>query len=503
MEPLTLITEIKALLPASLTGEHHQRLPFSQGQLLHGVISAKGEANHFTVEINGQQISAESTAPLQVGQKLNLQVASLTPRMELQIIGTDPLNRWLSNALPLLGQQSLLIPEVTALAGDPRLMSQLSPTAQETLQFYSAAQGEAGSHGVVPVSATTGLLIKLMASAATTPPDQAFRLPHQEISGLLLQLAQSPAIPANTAEQAARLAGLFAQGAGWQEPEVLSPSTGPPASAPVAAGAGESGAVLALQGKMMPQASTLTAPLTQLLSLEQHYLTLPAEHPLRQLLAFLIQTESGYSTLFNQQKAGAHMGEYLNRLGITMEHLLADNKPEEAARTLKFALLELSQQFGTAEKSTVPPDQLVQTLELYQLLQMRLANESLSFLPLPFSFLQQGYLLVDSDRSGKQQETTRDQADPAEQTIALHLQLEGLGNVQIDIHRQEDRVTLRFLTENAEKSKFVAGFREELQQWITTGNLESVQFLVGAQEPVRTLLARIMNSGAGMIDTRA
>jgi hypothetical protein len=46
-------------------------------------------------------------------------------------------------------------------------------------------------------------------------------------------------------------------------------------------------------------------------------------------------------------------------------------------------------------------DQITRTIELYQLLQIRLASEALFFLPLPFSFLEQGFLLVDGDQSGK------------------------------------------------------------------------------------------------------
>ena len=59
------------------------------------------------------------------------------------------------------------------------------------------------------------------------------------------------------------------------------------------------------------------------------------------------------------------------------------------------------------------------------------------------------------------------------------------------------------MTENIEKAKFVAGYREDLEQWITSGRLDSVQFLVGAKEPIKTLLEKITSGGTGMIDTRA
>jgi len=497
LEPLTLITEIKPLLPARLAGEQHQRPPFFQGQLLHGVISAKGDANRFTLEINGQPITAESSAPLRVGQQLNLQVTSLTPRVELQIVGTDPANRWLGNVLPLLNQQSSLLPEVTALAGDSRLMSQLSVSAQETLRFYAGDASGTGSGDPAKTYQLLGAIVRTLTAA----PGQQFRLPNQELSALLQQLASAPSLAPKTAEQAARLASSFAQTTD-QQTSVAPPSpSAAPASVPTPEEAAE--VFFASPERTAAMASATTTLLAQLLPLTQEYAALPTTHPLRQLLAFLIQVESERSLPTHLQGSEPKLEQYLNRLGLDLERLLAENKPVEVARTLKFALLELSQQPRMADESTVMPDRLVHMLDMFQLLQIRLASESLLFLPLPFPFLKQGYLLVENDTSGKQSETTSDRADQGNQTVELRLQLEGLGNMQIDIRRQEDRITLRFLAENAEKAKFVAEFREELEQRIASGSLESVQFLVGAREPVRTLLEKIMPGGAGMIDTKA
>jgi len=501
LEPLTLITEIKPLLPSNLTGEQHQRLPFSQGQLLQGVVSAKVDAHQFTLEINGHKITAESSTQLQVGQKLDLQVASLTPRIELQVVSNNPINRWLGNSIPLLGQQSFLMPEVSVLAGDSRTMAQLSPASQETLLFYAKGMEANGAQNQLPTSKLTAQLLDLASKTTTTMPEQTVRGVYQEVSGLLQQFSHLASLTPNAAQQALHLAALFAQEAGGQGAEALSRLATASTFTPV--DAGETEAFLTLLGRVVQNDSAKTISFSQLLPLAQEYATLPATHPLRQLLTFLIKTENEQTVPSLQQATGRQIEDYLNRLGINMEHLLAENKPEEAARTLKFALLELAQQAGTVEKSSVAPDQLAKTLELYQLLQIRLANESLFFLPLPFSFLQQGFLLVDADHSQGQSETEPDQAGQSDKTVALHLQLEGLGNLQVDIHQKEAHLTLRFLTENVEKAKFVAEFRAELEQWITTGSLDSVQFLVGAQEPVKTLLKKIATGDTGIIDTRA
>ena len=186
-----------------------------------------------------------------------------------------------------------------------------------------------------------------------------------------------------------------------------------------------------------------------------------------------------------------------------MERLLVEGKSTEAARTLKFALLEAAQSSIAEDRHSPSVERLLHNLELHQLLQMRLAGQSLFFLPLPFSFLQQGYLLVDRDQSGGQQEESQEQNRQPVQTAALHLQLEGLGNLRIDIAQSDDSITLKFQTEHMEQAKYLAGFREELTSWLTSGTLVSAQFLVGAKEPVKALLARILGDNTGVIDTSA
>ncbi|WP_319588642.1 hypothetical protein [uncultured Desulfobulbus sp.] len=465
------------------------------------MVSAKVDAHQFTLEINGHKVTAESSAQLQVGQKLDLQVASLAPRIELQVVSNNPINRWLGNSIPLLGQQSLLMPEVSVLAGDSRTMAQLSPASQETLLFYSKGIEANGTQNELPTSKIAAQLLGLASKITTTLPGQTIQETYKELSGLLQQFSRIPTLSPNAAQQAMHLAALFAQEAGGHWPEALSRLATASTIAPV--DAGETEALLTLLGRMVQNDPANPISFSQLLPLTQEYTTLPATHPLRQLLTFLIKTENEQTVPSFQQATGRQIENYLNRLGINMEQLLAENRPEEAARTLKFALLELSQQAGTVEKSTVAPDQLAKTLEMYQLLQIRLANESLFFLPLPFSFLQQGYMLINADHPQGQSEPEPDRVGQTDKTVELHLQLEGLGNLQIDIHQKEDQLTLRFLTENVEKAKFVAEFREELEQWITTGSLDSVQFLVGAKEPVKTLLKKMTSGDTGIIDTRA
>ena len=75
--------------------------------------------------------------------------------------------------------------------------------------------------------------------------------------------------------------------------------------------------------------------------------------------------------------------------------------------------------------------------------------------------------------------------------------------MEINIRQDNDRIAVRFLTEDTERAHYMAGFRDELKQWLTAGNLESVQFLTGAKDPTKVLLEKLVHGVTGMIDARA
>lgn len=491
MEPLTLITEIQPLSPTDpKSGSQHQRLPFAQGQLLQGVVSAHNGPQQFTIDIGGLQVAAESNAPLQVGQKLDLQVASLAPRVELQIAAPNSVNQRINASVHLLGQQATILPEILNLATEAQQLPHISPTAQETLQLFGdtlAKTPGSGSATTLPLIAQLLDKATMAASAANnaSPPAGA----NNEIGSLLKQLAASPGLSPQLAAQATRLAAVFA----------------PPADQEAIAHTALSGATARLLGQpeeAVPNAALLQTLFQQLTTTLQDNVPLPATHPLRQLLAFLGQMQ-GTSADSANQPSGPQLETIFNRLGMNLERLLASNNREEAVQTLKFALLELSQQAATTEKSTIQADQLTKTIELYQLLQIRLSGDAVLFQPLPFSFLQQGYLLVDADQTKDQGQDNDGKRSKTAPNVALHLQLEGLGNMEIDIRQDNDRIAVRFLTEDAERAHYMAGFRDELKQWLTAGSLESVQFLTGAKDPTKVLLEKLVHGVTGMIDARA
>lgn len=196
---------------------------------------------------------------------------------------------------------------------------------------------------------------------------------------------------------------------------------------------------------------------------------------------------------------GRLLHELINRLGLNLEQLLTEDRQEEAVHTLKNGLLESSRLLAPSEIPAGKINQLLQILDLFQLLQIRLAGESLLFVPLPLPFLDQGYLLVD-DRSQTEQQ---DEEQEAGWTYSLHLKLRNLGNVRIELRQSGEKLWVRFFCEDGKRQQFLAGLRDELQKQMSPRRLESVIFGTGAGEPVPELLEKVVTEEIGVINTRA
>ncbi len=204
----------------------------------------------------------------------------------------------------------------------------------------------------------------------------------------------------------------------------------------------------------------------------------------------------------NSSVLGLQLRQIVKDLGLEMEAFFSNGKIKEATNTLKFSLLELSQTSTHGDSQFSSVNDLLQSIQLYQLLQLKLSTDFITFIPLPFPFLRQGFVLIDSwkEESDADSEHKPGSASPL---VSLHLQLEGLGNVQVDIRKTTDHLSVIFYTENAERAKFMSKFREELEQMVTTAPQCSVQFLVGAKEPIKVLLERMIHGSTGMVNISA
>jgi len=185
-----------------------------------------------------------------------------------------------------------------------------------------------------------------------------------------------------------------------------------------------------------------------------------------------------------------------------MERFLAQGKTQEAADTLKFALLELTNQ-KPAPSLQQAVDDVLSTIQFSQLVQMRLGAESIFFMPLPFPFLQSGFLLIDHKHKDDTENDQQKKRAQSSTNVQLFLQLEGLGSLNITIHQEENNIALTFHTQDSSRAGFISEHKDELKNMLTTGTLYSAHFLVGAKEPVKILIEKMLHAPTGMVNINA
>ncbi|HHB75830.1 MAG TPA: hypothetical protein ENK84_04730 [Desulfobulbus sp.] len=469
-------------------GNRQQQSPFSRGKVFQGVITGKNN-NRFILDVEGQQWIADTKAPLRIGQRLNLQVTGTKPQVTLQIL-TDPLTQKIGKSLHLLTNEGRLLPGTLALAG--RLPAKnLSAPAKDTLNFYSSTA--ASFTRTSPQSQTAGnYLAELLTNLIVSTGENSGQENLPAVSSFLENLLQT--LPEQDLEQfqvQSSLTRLRSSAQDGSVREMLFNTRNPAAKE-------QFQLLLQTMGEQQTGAGqTLVEALVGFFADNKTSAPTPLLFNLLSLTAHLLKNGSRTRT---KNIDGPDLQQFIERLGTNLEHLLAAGKKEEAAKTLKSTLLEISHNLSENKPLQQQADQLTSTLELFQLLQIRLAGESAFVLPLPLPFLNQGFLLVEPDQHQSGQEQ---QGDPNGKKYSLHLQLEGLGNLRIELQQQKTGMRIRFFSQDAERTQFVADHRQELGQWLTAAPLESVQFLTGADEPIKELLSHMADETTGVLDTSA
>ncbi len=479
--------------------------PFSRGQVLQGVVTGRDAEDRFYLDVGGTRLVARSGLPLKVGQQLDLQVVATRPQATLQVL-EDPLTRDIGTSIHLLTRQGSLLAETAALAGR-RETAKLSPQARQTLQFFAAAAQRLSAPAGAARQPDRALAVLTTGLATGAPGGSEARDALAGLRGLLATVAQA-------GPEQGEISGLATEI--LKELDIMERSLPPGPAFLVrrrpAGQAGDTGLNSELR-LLLEQADRNTSGSGRTGQAAELMLALfpDRESAPSRLLLLIVELHQRLGTAGEATPApsvpapaGTPQGEEIrhmvDRLGLDMERLLAEGRRDEAVQTLKSALLEITHAMTASGRADQAPDHLLATLELYQMLQIRLAPEGLFFLPLPMPFLDQGYLLVDEEQSGG----SRESGGKEEKTMHLHLQLQGLGNIQVDISHQGEGVSLRFLAQDKERAEFMAEHRDELRQWLTALRLDSASFLAGAGDPAAGLLRRMLPAeGSGILDTRA
>ena len=186
-------------------------------------------------------------------------------------------------------------------------------------------------------------------------------------------------------------------------------------------------------------------------------------------------------------------------MGLTLENTLARGDKENAVTTLKAALLEVAHAFKDAGEVGDTAHRMLGTLEVYQMAQLHLENTANLIFPLPLSFLQQGYLLVED--SGQQKGGSEGDAQ-SPRHFSLHLTMQELGNLRIDFLQYKDGLYIRFNTDSKEKSDFVEANSTDLKQAISKVPLLGLSFSETAADPTAELIQKLLPRGASMLDMK-
>jgi len=199
------------------------------------------------------------------------------------------------------------------------------------------------------------------------------------------------------------------------------------------------------------------------------------------------------------KEGGEVLRQMIDTLGLQMEAKLGRGLKDEGTTSLKSALLEVIHLFKESEKSEGTAKNLLATIESFQLSQLRLDQDKNLIIPLPFPFLDQGYLLIDQ----KQEQETEDHKRKKQLHFSLHLALSGLGNIQIEFVQTDEGLWMRFNCDSQEKADFVRQFSDDLRQQLADTPIQGLSFSGTANAPGTDLVRLLAPTGKSFLDTKA
>lgn len=198
------------------------------------------------------------------------------------------------------------------------------------------------------------------------------------------------------------------------------------------------------------------------------------------------------------KEGGEVLRQMADTLGLQLEAKLGRGLKDEGTGSLKSALLELVHLFKDTEKIGETSKSLLSTIESFQLSQLRLDQDKTLILPLPFPFLDQGYLLIDQ----KQGQETEDHEMKKQLHFSLHLALSGLGDINIEFLQTDDGLWMRFNCDSQEKADFVSQFSDDLKQQLADLPLQGLSFSGTAKGPDTDLIRLLVPEGQSLLNTK-
>ncbi len=444
------------------------------------VVENRGQ-NMFMLEAAGARFPVQSDLPLVKGEQIQFRVMATNPVLELQKIDSS-LPAQIRQSLPLAGEVIDVKPLLQTLKNT--LFSSAKP-----LQTTLAAPAETAVQGTATTAQVTSPILQKMESGAV---EQLIRQGNYTVKAVIVE---------NQGENKTlvRISG---------ESYVL--------QGRMEAVPGES-KVLQLQS-LQPTVSFFPVSGQGVVNNSQPLLITAQDQALPALIrALQLPLFTGFDTLGPKQQqllnslqnlqptqlqdpeAGTLLKNNLEQLGLRSEAMVAQGKGQEAAVQLKSVLAEIARVFQGQENISATANRLLATLENSQLMQASLQNENSILFPLPFSFLEKGYLVVEQE-GGQQGENENGEEN---YSCTLHLSLEGIGNVKVRCIQSKESIRIAFYLDSQEKADFASSFGDELQENISSAPLLSLSFATGADSPGSGLLKKIISAEQAVFSTSA
>ncbi len=199
-------------------------------------------------------------------------------------------------------------------------------------------------------------------------------------------------------------------------------------------------------------------------------------------------------------KGGEVLQQLIDRLGLSFEALLAKGDKTPLTQTLKAALLEIAHLFKGTGKVAENANRLLSTLELYQIAQLQLSKENILLFPLPFPFIEKGYLMIEDyhGQNNKESETEKNMFH-----FSLHLTMKELGNLRIDFLQNPEGLFLRFHCDSQEKCDFFREYTQQLEETHSEPPIIGISFSDDAKDPSSELLRHLITDDRSIVDTKA
>ncbi len=192
--------------------------------------------------------------------------------------------------------------------------------------------------------------------------------------------------------------------------------------------------------------------------------------------------------------------QMIDNLGLSFENAIARGDTGKAALTLKASLIEILSSFAKGSQPSENANRLLSTVEFFQLAQLHADSSQQFIFPLPLSFLEQGFLLIDRNTDDEQ---GNGDYDNQEYRFSLHIKMTELGNMQIDFFHSTEGLFIRFHTDSKEKAEFISSFSDQLKEAITDTPILGLSFATDAEDPATELARLIVPEGKSVLNTTA